>query len=75
MLLQKATNEQAKRKHWWCANCMEIVELNMHGRCRACGSDAVDKLKQSGAPQTRVPVLAEVSSAPGRDRGRDSFPA
>jgi hypothetical protein len=75
MLLQRAANEQAKKKHWWCANCMEAVELNLHGRCRACGSDALDKVGRAGSPQTRVTVLAEASSAPGQGRGRDSFTA
>jgi ABC-type ATPase with predicted acetyltransferase domain len=75
MLLQKTTNEQTKKKLWWCANCMEAVELNLHGRCRACGSDALDKLGRGGAPQTRVPVLAEASPAPGQGRRGDSFTA
>lgn len=75
MVLRKATNEQGNNRHWWCGNCMETVELNMHGRCKACGSDAVDKLKGSGASQTRVPVLAEASSAPGQGRRGDDFTA
>lgn len=27
---------------WICLNCNSYVELDTHGRCAACGSDAVD---------------------------------
>jgi rRNA maturation endonuclease Nob1 len=27
---------------WYCVNCYSITELNQHGMCETCGSDAVD---------------------------------
>lgn len=31
-----------RRQEWWCANCLALCELDRHGRCDACSSDAVD---------------------------------
>jgi hypothetical protein len=31
-------------KHWWCMECQEKVELNKHGRCEICGSEAIDSM-------------------------------
>jgi rRNA maturation endonuclease Nob1 len=46
--LQIATmREQAMRKHWWCANCLIQIELDVHGRCKICGSNAVDRMQPS----------------------------
>lgn len=28
-------------EHWFCINCREVVELDTHGRCPICESDAV----------------------------------
>ena len=30
-----------KEKKWWCVSCSERVELDIHGRCGICDSDAV----------------------------------
>lgn len=27
---------------WWCVDCRKLTELNKHGYCARCGSDAVD---------------------------------
>jgi hypothetical protein len=29
-------------KRWWCMDCRNPVELNRHGRCECCESEAVD---------------------------------
>ena len=42
-----------KRK-WWCANCLAPIELDRHGRCNACGSDAVGLMKRSELPRTHL---------------------
>ena len=73
MLLEKTAKEQSKKKHWWCANCTEIVELNMHGRCRACGSDAVDKVGQKGSRQAPVTIVMETSIAQGQGGSDDGL--
>jgi len=33
-----------KRK-WWCASCLAQIDLDSHGRCSSCGSDAVDLIR------------------------------
>jgi hypothetical protein len=44
-------------KEWLCVNCLRETELDIHGRCRNCGSDAVDMIER------RFP-LADGQSAP-----------
>ncbi|MFZ0416236.1 MAG: hypothetical protein WBE20_15150 [Candidatus Acidiferrales bacterium] len=29
-------------RNWWCADCRVPTDLDRHGRCGTCGSDAVD---------------------------------
>ena len=29
-------------ERWWCLDCHAVVELNVHGQCGCCGSEAVD---------------------------------
>jgi len=29
-------------ERWWCLDCQAVVELNVHGQCGCCGSEAVD---------------------------------
>ena len=36
-------------ERWWCTNCLAVRELNIHGRCANCDSDAVD-LAWRGTP-------------------------
>jgi len=31
-------------KQWWCVSCLAEIELDTHGRCSACGSNAVDRI-------------------------------
>jgi hypothetical protein len=31
-------------KQWWCVSCLTEIDLDTHGRCSACGSDAVDRI-------------------------------
>ncbi len=33
------------KEEWWCGNCWRPIELDLHGRCSACGSDAVDRIE------------------------------
>jgi hypothetical protein len=32
---------------WWCVSCVTDIELDTHGRCSTCGSDAVDRIARS----------------------------
>jgi Zn finger protein HypA/HybF involved in hydrogenase expression len=29
-------------ERWWCMDCLAPVELDKHGRCASCDSEAVD---------------------------------
>ena len=31
-------------KQWWCASCVAKTQMDTHGRCGYCGSDAVDRI-------------------------------
>ena len=33
---------------WWCINCHTKVELDIHGRCSHCASEAVDSMERLG---------------------------
>ncbi len=35
---------------WWCADCWTAVQLDQHGRCDTCGSEAVDPIERRPAP-------------------------
>jgi hypothetical protein len=33
---------------WWCMDCRSPVELDKHGRCGSCESEAVDSMSTQG---------------------------
>jgi Zn finger protein HypA/HybF involved in hydrogenase expression len=33
---------------WWCMDCRSAVDLDAHGRCGSCESEAVDILSPHG---------------------------
>jgi hypothetical protein len=33
---------------WWCMDCRSPVELDKHGRCGSCESEAIDSLSTQG---------------------------
>gem|GEM_PF-6168072 len=33
-------------RNWWCADCRVPTDLDRHGRCGTCGSDAVDMMSR-----------------------------
>jgi hypothetical protein len=33
-------------KQWFCVNCISQIQLDTHGRCSNCGSDAVERMAQ-----------------------------
>jgi hypothetical protein len=33
-------------KQWFCVSCVSQIELDTHGRCSTCGSDAVERMAQ-----------------------------
>lgn len=33
-------------RNWWCADCRVPTDLDRHGRCGTCGSDAVDLMSR-----------------------------
>src|SRR5712692_8926519 len=66
---------QPMKEQWWCTNCGVSVDLDTHGRCSACGSDAVDSVERRGLPinATRASItpftgLSITSNTPAADR-------
>jgi len=49
---------------WWCADCRTPVELDRHGRCHTCGSDAVDLMERPVAYRTAKPSPLVTSLEP-----------
>lgn len=33
-------------RNWWCADCRVPTDLDRHGRCGICSSDAVDMMSR-----------------------------
>jgi len=52
-------------KRWWCMDCRSAVDLNRHGRCGACESEAVDSFNRgtinSSSPVADVAATGSVS--------------
>ena len=46
---------------WWCMDCRADVELNKHGRCGCCDSEAVDPVDQRGGMPAQV-SMAEATA-------------
>jgi hypothetical protein len=46
-------------KQWFCVSCVSQIELDIHGRCSVCGSDAVERMAQGATlmiQQEHTPV-------------------
>jgi hypothetical protein len=43
---------------WWCADCRASIELDRHGRCDTCGSDAVDLMERPTIYRSSKPSSA-----------------
>lgn len=61
----------AIRKQWCCVSCVAEIELDIHGRCSSCGSDAVDRIgggsfRMTASPARRIGILAEASGGASR---------
>jgi len=52
-------------KRWWCVSCFSQMELDIHGRCGVCGSDAVDRIPRGASPMSAL----EQTPAPKPLRG------
>ena len=50
---------------WWCMDCRAAVELNRHGRCGCCESEAIDLMEEKGVLAGTVSMqAAETMSVP-----------
>jgi hypothetical protein len=50
---------------WWCMDCRSAVELDKHGRCGCCESEAVDLMEPKyGLTGSFSVVQTEAMSAP-----------
>lgn len=45
-------------RNWWCADCRVPTDLDRHGRCGSCGSDAVDMMSRPNRLATVTPMQA-----------------
>lgn len=63
---------QAIKEEWWCGDCCTSTELDVHGRCGHCGSDAVDPMERryfrGNPPPTRVSPTRVLSSLHSSER-------
>jgi hypothetical protein len=51
---------------WWCSDCSAVRELNKHGYCAVCGSDALDiAVRPSMIDQ--VPTVKELEKLYAKD--------
>jgi hypothetical protein len=41
---------------WYCMDCKSEVELNRHGRCECCESEAVDSIESRGGLTAMISV-------------------
>jgi len=46
------------KKQWCCVSCLTEIELDTHGRCGSCGSDAVDRVGGGSFLMTARPAGA-----------------
>ncbi len=53
-------------KQWWCADCRTPAELDRHGRCGTCGSDAVASMERPRRTQGNwtVPSMTPMAELP-----------
>lgn len=61
----------AIKKQWCCVSCLAEIELDIHGGCSSCGSDAVDRigcgsLRMTASPASKIGILAEASRGASR---------
>ncbi len=47
-------------KQWFCVSCISQIELDTHGRCSNCGSDAVERMAQGAF------LMIQQEHTPGR---------
>lgn len=55
------------KKQWFCVSCISQIDLDIHGRCSNCGSDAVERMAQGATlmiQQEQAPVRPEIQRRP-----------
>jgi hypothetical protein len=50
-------------RNWWCADCRVPTDLDRHGRCGTCGSDAVDMASRPNQLATVTAMQPEKENA------------
>jgi Zn finger protein HypA/HybF involved in hydrogenase expression len=51
-------------ERWWCMDCKTPVELDTHGRCLVCQSEAVDLIER-GRPAAIEKAIAALTVTGG----------
>jgi len=51
------------KKQWFCVSCVSEIELDTHGRCSTCGSDAVERIAQRA-----MVMIQQENDRPGDQR-------
>jgi hypothetical protein len=47
---------------WWCMDCRSAVDLDRHGRCEGCESEAVDSFNPGNAQATSGSVSGQAAT-------------
>jgi hypothetical protein len=50
------------RERWWCMDCRMMIELDSHGRCSTCSSNAVDSVERRRLWANLEAVTADVAT-------------
>lgn len=54
--------EEALMERFWCIDCRAPVDLNRHGRCECCDSEAVDTMERNYMQASAAPIVLATSS-------------
>jgi hypothetical protein len=49
-------------ERWWCIDCRAPVDLNSHGRCECCDSEAVDTMERNYMQASAATMVLATSS-------------
>jgi hypothetical protein len=62
---QALNTSETLDKPWWCANCQTTVDMDVHGRCEHCDSEALDTASHGKPPKKLIPPVAGSKTAQG----------
>jgi hypothetical protein len=60
MLKGQGQPGEPMEKQWFCVSCISQIDLDIHGRCSTCGSDAVERMAKGAT------LMIQKEQTPGR---------